>query len=268
MLIRNVSCNVNTLCITPAVMAGAMEKHPVDRSERLRIARKRAGYSSASDAARQFGWGESAYRHHENGTRSYGLDLAARYGRAFKVKPGWLLGIPGIDDEPVAALSEAAPLEVGGIVAAGVWREDTAISEPMVIDLPPLVSGSKRLGYIVEGRSMDLVYEPGTVLDCLSVFHGDIQPQAGDHVIVRRTSSDGLRELTVKEYVEREGDFYLVPRSSSPDYREIKVGRPDVDIGHDGEIGIIALVISAIPPRTLELLRRLGKVSGGTNGAV
>ena len=59
--------------------------------ERLRQARKAAGFASASAAARAHGWNEAAYRHHENGTRGYGIDQAVAYGEAFSVSPTWLL---------------------------------------------------------------------------------------------------------------------------------------------------------------------------------
>ncbi len=59
--------------------------------ERLRHARKEAGFKSASAAARANGWNEAAYRHHENGTRGYGIDQAIAYGAAFSVSPSWLL---------------------------------------------------------------------------------------------------------------------------------------------------------------------------------
>ena len=38
-------------------------------SERLRDARKRAGYETATDAAKAFGWPPSTYLGHENGDR-------------------------------------------------------------------------------------------------------------------------------------------------------------------------------------------------------
>ncbi|WP_157218697.1 helix-turn-helix domain-containing protein [Flavisphingomonas formosensis] len=61
--------------------------------ERLRQARIEAGFKSASAAARKFGWGDATYRHHENGTRAYGIDQAQMYGEAFGVSPIWLLDI-------------------------------------------------------------------------------------------------------------------------------------------------------------------------------
>jgi hypothetical protein len=45
------------------------------RAERLREARKAAGFTSAAEAANRFEWQEAAYRHHENGTRGFGPDV-------------------------------------------------------------------------------------------------------------------------------------------------------------------------------------------------
>lgn len=67
--------------------------------ERLRQSREAAGFKSASAAARKFGWGDATYRHHENGTRSYSVEQAVKYGEAFGVSPMWLLdiGLSGSD---------------------------------------------------------------------------------------------------------------------------------------------------------------------------
>ncbi len=109
---------------------------------------------------------------------------------------------------------------------------------------------------------MDLVYEPGTVLDCISIFTNGVAPQTGDHVIVQRVKDDGLRELTVKEYSVREGKHYLVPRSSQPEFAaEIEIGAPDREMLQDGEgVQVIAFVVASIAPRSIKLLERLGKV--------
>lgn len=61
--------------------------------ERLRHARLAAGYRSASAAARHFGWGDAAYRHHENGTRDYNFKQAMEYAEAFGVSVNWLLDL-------------------------------------------------------------------------------------------------------------------------------------------------------------------------------
>ncbi|WP_242186555.1 helix-turn-helix domain-containing protein [Sphingomonas sp. CARO-RG-8B-R24-01] len=60
---------------------------------RLRQAREDAGYVSAAAAAREFGWNEGSYRHHENGTRGFDSEQAAIYGKVYEVSPSWLLGL-------------------------------------------------------------------------------------------------------------------------------------------------------------------------------
>ncbi len=58
--------------------------------ERLKIARERAGYATAADAARAMGIKEVSYYHHENGTN--GLSRSgARYAAFFRVSLDWLL---------------------------------------------------------------------------------------------------------------------------------------------------------------------------------
>lgn len=69
-------------------------------NERLREARA-ARYDSAAAACRAFAWKKPAYTHHENGTMSFGVDEAQRYGRAFGVSWVWLL--TGVDPEQQAA---------------------------------------------------------------------------------------------------------------------------------------------------------------------
>lgn len=58
--------------------------------ERLRRARQAAGFPTAAEAARAFGWTLSAYRHHENGTAGFSRK-ADVYASAFGVTPEWLL---------------------------------------------------------------------------------------------------------------------------------------------------------------------------------
>lgn len=60
-------------------------------AERLKQARIRAGFKSATAAAKAFGWTESTYLGHENGSRGLPVDAAQRYGRAFRVPWEFLL---------------------------------------------------------------------------------------------------------------------------------------------------------------------------------
>ena len=95
-----------------------------EKSERLRKARKAAGFSSASEAARDMGINISTYAHHENGTRDYGADDAAEYARRFAVTPAWLLfGEASGQSDPMAGRAAGPPgpgvlLIIGGGIAA------------------------------------------------------------------------------------------------------------------------------------------------------
>lgn len=62
-----------------------------DPAERLRIARLRAGYATAKDAALALGFPVSTYLGHENGSRGYPAKKAEVYARKFKVREQWLL---------------------------------------------------------------------------------------------------------------------------------------------------------------------------------
>jgi transcriptional regulator with XRE-family HTH domain len=60
-------------------------------NERLRNARQRAGFDTATRAIDLFGWKNSTYRAHENGQNNYGVEEAKAYAMAYGVTPSWLL---------------------------------------------------------------------------------------------------------------------------------------------------------------------------------
>ncbi len=108
---------------------------------------------------------------------------------------------------------------------------------------------------------MDLEYEPGTVLDCISIFDKGVEPKSGDHVVVERIRPDGLRELTVKEYRDEGGRLLLVPRSSRPEFKPLEYPGPDGDAADGETVQVIAFVVAAYPRRVLELFGRMGLIS-------
>lgn len=63
----------------------------MEPKDRLEQARKKAGYETASDAARAYGWTEPTYLSHENGARGIRPAVAKQYAKAFKVPAEWLL---------------------------------------------------------------------------------------------------------------------------------------------------------------------------------
>lgn len=111
--------------------------------ERLQAARIAAGYSSAAKAAEAFGIPASTYRSHENGQNEFSADDAKRYGKKFKVSPGYLLtgdkdsteeigdsatgmtvssvnGLTNIDGGDIPEIDLVAGLGGGGIAATEI----------------------------------------------------------------------------------------------------------------------------------------------------
>lgn len=59
--------------------------------ERLRQARKGAGFRTATAAVQQFGFRATKYRAHENGQNGFGAEDAKICAEAFGVRTAWLL---------------------------------------------------------------------------------------------------------------------------------------------------------------------------------
>lgn len=137
---------------------------------------------------------------------------------------------------------------VRGAVAAGVWTEayEWPKSEWIPYSAFPRTEhvDHSRFGLMVEGESMDQIYPPGTVLDCLKMFEmTDLHN--GCRVIVERVRLDGEMEATVKEYLKSEdGRVWLIPRSNNPAFQSpIALDSPGVD-----EVRIAAIVIGSYRP--------------------
>lgn len=59
-------------------------------ANRLREARINAGYPSANHASITMGWSLKTYFQHEEGLKSFDIDTAKKYGKAFKVSSDYL----------------------------------------------------------------------------------------------------------------------------------------------------------------------------------
>lgn len=228
--------------------------HPVDyldfmsvASDRLKQARERAGYSSAKSAAEAMNVPPATYIQHENGTRGFPSSRAERYARFFRVTPEWLLYGKDKADTVIAL---GPRLYVIGEVAAGVFREAWKVPpdewEAFTgrADVPSPVQ--KRFGLRVSGDSMNLLYPPGTVLECIEYDGMDLIPN-GKRVIAQRTRLDGSVEATVKELIRDDnGVEWLVPRSTNPMHQAIRGDQPtDPSIAR---VEIIGIVVSSIRP--------------------
>lgn len=91
------------------IRSGAMNRAMSAKANRLRQARERAGFASASEAAQRFEWKTPTYIGHENGSRNYDDEMAVAYGRAFKVLPEWLLFGREVNSRTFSDVSERSP---------------------------------------------------------------------------------------------------------------------------------------------------------------
>lgn len=137
------------------------EAEPMDTpGERLRWARKRAGYEDGTGAARAFGWVVSTYLGHENGDRNPSRQAAIRYARAFKIRWEWLLEGDGAPDE---VKTNTTKVRIIGLVGAGGEVNEAYFDEltevEVMMPLPPEV-----VAYQIHGNSMLPKYDPGDVI--------------------------------------------------------------------------------------------------------
>ena len=101
---HNAFSDASAFCITERFMSNGMD----DPAARLRIARLRAGYETAKDAAEALGFPVSTYLSHENGSRGITAKKAVTYARKYKVREQWLLyGVgPGPGSEQTGETAE------------------------------------------------------------------------------------------------------------------------------------------------------------------
>lgn len=168
-----------------------MEMH-----ERLRLARERANFRTAVDAARRFNWPPSTYRAAENGQRPITRDKAIEYSRAFRVPPEWLLYGRG------EIATKAVPLV--GYVGAGA--EIFPIDDGGALDDvdPPPGCGPDAVAVSVRGDSMYprymegdlLIYDQHTTLEAANGHECVVAlPDGRKYVKIVRKQPDGFATL-------------------------------------------------------------------------
>ena len=237
--------HVNTHCIDTFGIVRIME---TEQSKRLKQSRSKL-FRSAQAAAEAFGWPISTYRSHENGYRAFDKNEAKKYGRALKVSPIWLLGLtPDTNEEEF--LAPGPTLYIKGQVKGGYFAEAWEVHEDewerytgrADISAP----ARRRFGLRVVGDSMNEVYPPGTILDCVARDPYDDIPNGKRVIVQRKRIGDGL-ETTVKEYFRDEnGIEWLVPRSRNPAFQApFRCDQPGDDIE---AIEVIAIVVASIQP--------------------
>lgn len=179
-------------------------------ADRLKAARLAAGFESAADAVRRFGWKESTYFGHENGSRGFRTDTASEYARAFKVTQEWLLFGRGGPPDVLPVASTPDMVDIYNVEASAGFG--SLVGHEMVVDrmsFPPgylrqiTSSHPKNLAIIsVKGKSMeptlsddDIVMIDLTKTD-LSYDGLFVVKDGGDSLLVKRISR-GPRRGTV-----------------------------------------------------------------------
>lgn len=214
--------------------------------ERLKGAREKAGYQEAKAAAEAMGVAVSTYIQHENGIRNFPADRAHRYARFFRTTPEWLLYGRELGERTSPARL-GPQISIQGAVQAGIFRERMEYDQEEWESFTgaPEVSApiNHRFGLRVEGDSMDLLYPPGTVLECVRYWGESVIPN-GKRVIVQRESEAGEYETTVKEYMEdKDGVVWLVPRSSNPAFQApFRCDQPGPGIV---KVSVVAIVVAS-----------------------
>lgn len=212
-------------------------------ADRLREAREKSGYSSAKAAAEAMGIPVATYIQHENGGRGYPATRAERYARFFRVQPEWLLYGKAVPKPVAPGLGPL--LHIKGEVQAGHFKPTLHKDEVdwLAFAGSPDVEAPlrDRYGLRVLGDSMDLLYPEGTILECVRYWGREPIPN-GKRVIVQRWRDDNEFETTVKEYVERDGVGWLVPRSNNPAYQAFRCDLPEDGIVR---VEIVAIVVAS-----------------------
>lgn len=232
-------CQRNTNLAIPLFFANG-DIMPMGYLDKLSEIRKRRGLTQ-SQLAERMGVEQPTVQRWEKGKREPDL--------------GQLQALAGVLGVTAAELLEgdiASPvgprLFVKGEVAAGVWRD--AVESPSddwetFYGRPDVTANIEhRFGLRVVGDSMDQMYPPGTIVECVSLF-GRAEATPGKRVVVVRTNALGMCEATVKELVEREGELWLVPKSNNPSHAPFKLDARDGDIM---ETRIAAVVVSSVRP--------------------
>lgn len=200
-----------------------------DVNDRIRDARKRAGFKSAAAAAQKLGMAVSTYASHENGqTPSPPREDVQRYAKLFRVSPGWILTGDGqIDAKRLVSL-------MGRIGAGGDIDPDfEQVPEGGFDEIElPISVAVDAVAFTVDGPSMKPKYEHGTIVVC-SKDGRDPEDCIGAEVAVR--TADNKRYLKTLHQGRKRGLYTLESFNADP--------IADVQLLWVGEI------LAVIPPR-------------------
>lgn len=143
-----------------------------DLAARLRAAREKAGFKSATDAARSIGVNVVTYTAHENGTREFDRRSAALYAGKYGVGVAWLL--LGDQDPKSPSLDQQRIKEIEMVKRDGGDGEPRVLAEwslpsPLVVDQMHLDPSHCCFSTVIG----DTMYDPANPWAPGSIMPGD-----------------------------------------------------------------------------------------------
>ena len=145
-----------------------------EMAERLRAARRAAGYDTAREVSKRHGnINYNTYIQHENGLNGFDRDAAKVYAKAFRVSPGWLLtGVADKGDSvPVVGIAGAGP---DGAILFDLGDGNLGEAPSPPVKTPATVAVE------VRGQSMRGIAEDGWL-----VYYDDRHDPPSDHMLGR-----------------------------------------------------------------------------------
>lgn len=204
-----------------------------NRAARLKDARLKAGYATAFEAARAFGWNHNTYASNENGNAAYSFRRAGIYAKAFGKTPLWLYTGEGPNTCQTVAPATTPPLVpiVGEVWSQGEVRIETQRCGGRLTPLPP-GGGPHTVALQIRGHSVFGIVDEGGL-----IYFEDLRTPP---------APDMLGQIVV---VETESNEVLVKRLQ----RGVRSGRfdlvgPDVPVRSNCRLRWAAHIIAIIPP--------------------
>lgn len=193
--------------------------------ERLKSARRAAGFSSATEAIKKHAWRGSTYRAHENGQNQYDTITARIYAEAFNTTAGWLLtGEEPFDANPVLFDPASKKIYVIGRIAGGEWIEEKIRKAAPVSEsiFPPdsRYPVEAQFDLSVHGESLNRFAEDGDYVRCLDLKMFVEKINDKDLLIIERGTEQGLTEITARRLKDTGSRRLLCFESDSPYFQD------------------------------------------------
>ncbi len=194
---------------------------------RLQAARRHAGFATAADAVRRFGWHGPTYYGHENGSRGIKRDVATNYAQAFRVSVAWLMFGQGA----MTSLDELHPPPHAGV------------SEDAVAYIAPTKTQADlvRSAFAQGGRHATITHRAAVTLPDLLIAAGDLlicdlsrQPEPGEIALVSVEDGSGEMSYLIRRFLPP----FLWAAPQAPHDPLLQTEHPAISVRHP-VVGII-----------------------------